>query len=287
MPRFLSGVGGLGSRDVRSGDWIGVAETMLEPDRSFFSVGIKHETAIRGSVDPDLRPAGAFSMRGHSVGGYGSVTTNKVIATLAADIFDLHVQAYPKYGSEKKGLPTTYYLTVADEPILSHSELEYVEFIPMNDVNAFNLGDPLHGLAEGGSIFIQATARSPQAVWQSIPAWAQKRLGKLKARVFFMDTVAVAKENASTSDLEQRMQGIVLLGIFLKITPFLKRRKISDEDLLKGVEDSLRKFFGKRGEQVVKDNLNCVRRGFREVQEIPVECIASESAVTMEQGGAV
>ena len=30
--------------------------------------------------DPDLRPNGAFSMRGHSVGGFGSVTTNKVIA---------------------------------------------------------------------------------------------------------------------------------------------------------------------------------------------------------------
>jgi Pyruvate/2-oxoacid:ferredoxin oxidoreductase gamma subunit len=34
------------------------------------------------------------------------------------------------------------------------------------------------------------------------------------------------------------------------------------------VEQSLRKYFGKRGEQVVKDNLNCVKRGFKEVFEI-------------------
>jgi pyruvate-ferredoxin/flavodoxin oxidoreductase len=53
--------------------------------------------------DPDLRPAGAFSMRGHSVGGFGSVTTNKVIATIAGEVFGKDVQAYPKYGSEKKG----------------------------------------------------------------------------------------------------------------------------------------------------------------------------------------
>ena len=34
------------------------------------------------------------------------------------------------------------------------------------------------------------------------------------------------------------------------------------------VEKSLRKYFGKRGEQVVKDNLNCVKRGFKEVFEV-------------------
>ena len=77
--------------------------------------------------DPDLRPTGAFSMRGHSIGGFGSVTTNKVIATIGGQVFGKDVQAYPKYGSEKKGLPTTYYLTIADSHIYSHSELEYVE----------------------------------------------------------------------------------------------------------------------------------------------------------------
>ena len=56
-------------------------------------------------------------MRGHSVGGFGSVTTNKVIATIAGDVFGMDVQAYPKYGSEKKGLPTTYYLTIANQHI--------------------------------------------------------------------------------------------------------------------------------------------------------------------------
>lgn len=41
-------------------------------------------------------------MRGHSIGGYGSVTTNKVIATIVGDLFGLHVQAYPTYGSVGK-----------------------------------------------------------------------------------------------------------------------------------------------------------------------------------------
>jgi len=285
VPVITSGVGGLGSRDVRPGDWVGVAENLLGEQRRFFSVGIKHETALVGSEDPDLRPEGAFSMRGHSVGGYGSVTTNKIIATLAADIFDLEVQAYPKYGSEKKGLPTTYYLTVAEAPIRSHAELHHVEFIPMNDVNAFNLGNPMAGLADGGAIFIQSTFKDPDRVWNEIPNWAREQLIKKDAKVYFMDTVAVARESATTPDLAQRMQGIVLLGIFLKITPFLARRKTSEAVLMRGVEASLRKFFGKRGEQIVKDNLNCVRRGFDEVQEIPLG-VTRKPELSMEQGSA-
>ena len=70
--------------------------------------------ALPVTDDPDVRDPGSFSMRGHSVGGFGSVTTNKVIATIAGEVFGKDVQAYPKYGSEKKGLPTTYYLTIAE-----------------------------------------------------------------------------------------------------------------------------------------------------------------------------
>ena len=80
--------------------------------------GGRHALALPVGEDPDLRPRGGFSMRGHSVGGFGSVTTNKVIATIAGNIFGKDVQAYPKYGSEKKGLPTTYYLTIAETQVL-------------------------------------------------------------------------------------------------------------------------------------------------------------------------
>ena len=69
------------------------------------------------------------------------------------------------------------------------------------------------------------------------------------------------------------MQGIVLLGAFLKLTPYAKNSGMSDDQVMEGVETALRKYFGKRGEQVVQDNLTCVRRGFSEMQEIPREII--------------
>jgi pyruvate-ferredoxin/flavodoxin oxidoreductase len=210
-------------------------------------------------------------MRGHSIGGFGSVTTNKVIATIGGQVFGKDVQAYPKYGSEKKGLPTTYYLTIADSHIYSHSELEYVDLVVLNDTTALFSGNPLEGLVPGGAIFMQSPYTNPVDVWQRIPTRDKNTIREKNLRVFFADMVQIAREVASEADLQMRMQGIVLLGAFLKLTPFAKASNMSDETVYAGVEKALRKYFGKRGEQVAQDNLNCVKRGYNEMQEIPRE----------------
>jgi pyruvate-ferredoxin/flavodoxin oxidoreductase len=272
MPKFFGASAGLGSRDVRAGDFIAVVNNMRSKNpRYYYTLGIKHPLALEITNDPDVRTPGSFSMRGHSVGGYGSVTTNKIIATIAGEVFGMDVQAYPKYGSEKKGLPTTYYLTIAKEHIRVHSELEHVEFIPLNDVNAFNLENPLAGLSDSGMVFVQCPKTEPAEIWKAIPSWARGELLRKNARLFALDTVKIAKEVSSVADLQQRMQGIVLLGVFLKVTPFRAESGISEETLFKGVEKSVRKYFGKRGERVVQDNLKAVSRGFHELIEVPIE----------------
>lgn len=274
MPRIVSGSYGLGSRDTRPGDIIAVFNALKNGTaKDYFTLGIKHPLNIDRGEDPDVRAPGSFSMRGHSVGGYGSVTTNKIIATIVADLFDMKVQAYPKYGSEKKGLPTTYYLTISDEPILTHSELNYVDFVPMNDTNSFNLANPLMGIQENGMIFVQTNKNSPEALWNTIPDWAKDTIRKRNIRVLGLDTVSIARDVASKPELQQRMQGIVLLGIFLKVTPFVERNKLTDEKLMEGVKRSLTKYFGSKGEQVVNDNLKAVERGYKEVFEVPQEFI--------------
>jgi pyruvate-ferredoxin/flavodoxin oxidoreductase len=276
LPAIYSGSAGLGSRDVRPGDFVAVLDHMrAKKKRRFFVLGIQHELALPVGCEPDVRPKGAFSMRGHSVGGYGSVTTNKIIATIVGDLFGLHVQAYPMYGSEKKGLPTTYFLTVAEEPISAHAELRHVNFVPLNNVNAFSAGNPLAGLVPGGTVFIQHRSADPAQVWESIPCEARKFIRKNGIRVMALDAVKVAREVSSHPQLAQRMQGIVLLGVFLRVAPFVAERRLSDAQVYAAVENSLRKFFGKRGEAVIGENLEAVKRGRSEVFEVPRDVIAA------------
>ena len=277
IPQVYSGSVGLGSRDVRPGDIIAITRNMQAEDGlRYFVTGIKHPVALTVEEDPDIRPSGAFSMRGHSVGGFGSVTTNKIIATIAGDVFDKKVQAYPKYGSEKKGLPTTYYLTVADDRIRTHSELNFVEFVPVNDANAFLYGNPLKGLQPGGTVFINTPKTTPEDVWLNVPPKAKKIIRENNIRVMALDAAKIAREESPIPDLEVRMQGVVLLGVFLKVTPFAEEAGLSDEEVLAGVEKAVRKYFGKRGEAVVQANLRSIQRGYNEVFTLPEECLASD-----------
>ncbi len=119
----------------------------------------------------------------------------------------------------------------------------------------------------------KARSKIPTDVWNRIPPHHKQTIRKKNLRVFFADMVHIAREVASVADLEMRMQGIVLLGAFLKLTPYSQDAQMSEEDVYAGVESALRKYFGKRGEQVVQDNLTCVKRGYSDMQEIPQDTI--------------
>ncbi len=268
IPDVYSGVAGLGGRDVRPGHFVAALHNMMDRGgRRFFVLGVKHPDALAISEDPDVRPAGAFSLRGHSIGGFGSVTTNKVIASVASELFGLFAQAFPKYGSEKKGLPTNYYLTLAPEFVRLHAELSVVDFVAIQDANAFLSSDPLEGLAVGGAIYFQSPL-PPEQAWASLPAAARRTIREKKLRLFVLDALGIARESASRADLQIRMQGIVLLGAFLRLTPFAERAGMDEEALFGALRKTLEKYFGKRGRQVVDDNLEAARRGFREVAKV-------------------
>lgn len=279
MPTIFAGAGGLGSRDIRAGDFLAIVQNMASASgKRFFVIGIDHPLAIKCDHEPDIRSKGSFSMRGHSVGGYGSVTTNKVIASIVSDLFGLQVQAYPKYGSEKKGLPTTFYLSIAEERIRTHCELEHVDFVAVLDPYAFRNQNPLVGIAKKGMVFMHTEESDPKAIWAGLPERARKTIVEREIDIYALDTVKIAREVATSPDLIQRMQGIVLLGVFLRFTPFQAKKKMSNDDLFKGVEGSIRKYFGKRGEKVVQDNMTCVKRGFSEVIEIPMNVKKTSSS---------
>jgi pyruvate-ferredoxin/flavodoxin oxidoreductase len=52
---------------------------------------------------------------------------------------------------------------------------------------------------------------------------------------------------------------------------------MTDEQVYAGVERAIRKYFGKRGDRVVQDNMTCVKRGYEELREVP-QAIMQETA---------
>jgi len=270
IPLVASVAAGLGSRDVAAGDIAAVFRWLQEPlasERRFTVLGIRHPLGLE-RMDIDVRPKGAYSMRGHSIGGFGSVTTNKLLAALVGDLFGLRVQAYPRYGSEKKGLPTAYFLTIAEGAIRTHAELELVDFVPLHDVAAFSQGAPLHGLVDGGTVFVQTSLTDPEGIWASLPVRARTEILARHIRLVALDTAGLARGHAPRPDLLVRMQGVALVGVFLRVTPFAQRAGLDEERLMASVRDRLARFFGKRGDAVVDANMAVVRAAYNGVIEV-------------------
>ena len=93
MPRVRSVSAGLGSRDVGAGRprrRLRLARPN-RPDvrRARYAMRRHPPPAALDRVPLDLRPEGAYSLRGHSIGGFGSVTTNKLVATIVGELFGL------------------------------------------------------------------------------------------------------------------------------------------------------------------------------------------------------
>ncbi|MBU0753057.1 MAG: 2-oxoacid:acceptor oxidoreductase family protein [Gammaproteobacteria bacterium] len=292
MPRLYSGCYGLGSRDLQPEALIGAVENML-PDgaqRKFFYLSIDfardpinpkdeihqqdiadkypriRELGVRGSENPNLLPKGAITVRMHSVGGWGAMTTGKNLAMTLYELLGWDIKANPKYGSEKKGQPTTYYLSAAPEPIRINCEYVYVDVVLSPDPNVFGHSNPLSGLKKGGFLIIQSN--QGEHTWASFPVWAQKFIVDNEIRVYYLDAFQIARDEAGSADLQLRMQGIAFQGAFFAASPVMQSAQLSEETLFAAIEAQLQAKFGGKGARVVQDNLRVVRRGFTELAEI-------------------
>ncbi len=294
VPDFYSACFGMGSRDLQPGDIVAAVENMLPGGaaRRQFYLGIDFvrkgtrlpklqiwqdtlidrypdlaNMALPMAGDFNLLPKGATALRIHSVGGWGAITMGKNLAMTAFELFDMDIKANPKYGSEKKGQPTTFYAVMAHEPIRLNCELKHVDVVLSPDPNVFRHSDPLDGLAEGG-VFVIQTDLTPDAFWQTLPAKARRTIVDRKIKIYCIDAFAIALAEASDVELRYRMQGAAFMGAFFRTSPLLKNEGQTEEALFKDIAKQLQKKFGGKGAQVVEDNVRVIRRGFDEVKDV-------------------
>jgi pyruvate-ferredoxin/flavodoxin oxidoreductase len=293
-PDFFSGCYGLGSRDIQPGDLIAAIRNILPGNkgRRFFYLGIdflrensrsekldKHqqkvlqdypqieELALQPEENINLLPKGSLAVRIHSVGGWGAITTGKNLAMTLFDLLGVHVKANPKYGSEKKGQPTTFYATFARDPIRLNCDLRFVDVVLSPDPNVFRHSNPLAGLSNKG-VFIIQNNLPPEELWRSFPSWAKEFIREREIEIHYLDAFGIARDEASDLDLQFRMQGAAFQGAFFAGSPLMKRENLGEEELFQAIRTQLKKKFGHRGERVVEDNFRVISRGYKEVSQL-------------------
>jgi pyruvate-ferredoxin/flavodoxin oxidoreductase len=298
VPHIYTGTYGLGSRDFRPEHVFGAYEfatanrarkdgKTIADGVSSFVLGVDHPYAVIGDETPSLLPEGAVAVRFHSIGGWGAITTGKNLGAILGDLNDLiyerdgvkdelgnpkeviHVSANPKYGSEKKGAPTSYFMVAAKDRIRVNCDLRHVTTVLCCDPKAFTHTNPLDGMAEGGSFVWESDQEGEQA-WEQLPLWARKQIIDKHIRVFTLPGFAIAKKATDRGDLQLRMQGNAFLGAFFRCSTLLQEFGITQEQYRDVVHKQYVKKFGKLGEAVVASNMEVMMQGYDQVKEIAI-----------------
>lgn len=295
-PAVYSASFGMGSRDLQPEGLIGAVENMLDdgPGHKFYYLSVDflrdspstpkqrlrqeaildayphlRQLAVHGSENPNLMPPESISVRLHSIGGWGAITTGKNLAITLYDLLGYHVKANPKYGSEKKGQPTTFYLSAAPQPIRVNHDYIHVDVVLSPDPNVFGHTNALAGLKRGGCFIMQSDHASAEAFWASLPPKARQTIREQEIRLFTLDAFRIAREEAGDPELRLRMQGIAFQGAFFAATPLAQQAGLDEARLIEAIETQLVRKFGAKGARVVQENLKVVKRGYDELREIP------------------
>jgi pyruvate-ferredoxin/flavodoxin oxidoreductase len=285
LPQLNTGIFGLGAHDLQPRHLIAAFQNMESangvpffylgsqffsknpsPEVAAFQASLKAaypETelmALETGDNPRLLPPEAFRIRFHSVGGYGTIATGKLLTDILAGALNLHSKSSPKYGSEKSGAPTNFYISLSPEPIkITNAELEEVEVVVSPDHKAFSHTNPLRGLVTGGTLIMQSSL-DPLTQWKELPPQARRLVRERKAHVYIVDAFRVAKKHAPSPDLEIRMMGIAFIGA---VCGHLDRVSAgtSEEKVLEKVRQQIRKKFGGKGSAVVDSNMAVIKEG--------------------------
>ena len=289
LPLLTTAIFGLGAHDLQPRHLVAAFENMEKNNAPFVYLGSQFfstdatphlaelqaklkaaypETelmALKTQPNPRLLPDEALRIRFHSVGGYGTIATGKLLTDILANVLKLNSKAAPKYGSEKSGAPTNYYITLSPEPVkITNADLEEVEVVVSPDHKAFAHSNPLIGLVEGGTFILQSSL-SPLEVWKELPLSARKYIISKKIHFFVLDGFAIAKKHAPTPELEIRMMGIAFIGA---ICGHLERvtKGAAEEAVLAKIRSQITKKFGAKGQAIVDGNMTVIQDGLHATQ---------------------
>ncbi|PLW75935.1 2-oxoacid:acceptor oxidoreductase family protein [Cohaesibacter celericrescens] len=284
LPKLTTAIFGLGAHDLQPRDMVAAFENMETSVAPLVYLGTQFfsknpspriselqekmriaypETelmALQTKPNPQLLPEGALRIRFHSVGGYGTIATGKLLTDILANALHLHSKAAPKYGSEKSGAPTNYYITLSPEPVkITNADLEDVEVVVSPDHKVFAHSNPLRGLVEGGTFILQS-GLSPFEVWKELPESARATIVSKNIRFFVLDGFAIAKKHAPTPELETRMMGIAFIGA---VCGNVERVADGADEaaVLEKVRTQIAKKFGGKGAAIVDGNMAVIRDG--------------------------
>ena len=114
--------------------------------------------------------------------------------------------------------------------------------------------------AKPGGVFLLNSVHPPDEVWDHLPRAVQQQILDKKLAFYVIDALAVAQESGMGGRINTVMQ-----VCFFAISNVLPR-----EEALERIKESIRKTYGKKGDEIVRMNLAAVDRAVGRLRKVTV-----------------
>ncbi|HVO32384.1 MAG TPA: pyruvate:ferredoxin (flavodoxin) oxidoreductase [Elusimicrobiota bacterium] len=270
FPTVIGGRYGLSSKEFTPAMAKAVFDLLSEPKpKNHFTVGI-HDDVSNTSIpwDPDfsIEDDGGVCALFYGLGSDGTVSANKNSIKIIGENTDGFAQGYFVYDSKKSGSITISHLRFGPRPIRAPYLVDKAGFIGIHQPIFLDRFDLMKQAAQGATVLLN-TAHGSESIWGELPRRFQEELIAKKLKLYVIDAYRVARDSGMGGLINTTMQ-----VCFFAISGVLPRDKAID-----AIKDSIRKTYGRKGEDVVQKNLRAVDQTLAHLHQVPIPSTAASA----------
>ncbi|MDR2826026.1 MAG: pyruvate:ferredoxin (flavodoxin) oxidoreductase [Deltaproteobacteria bacterium] len=261
IPVVLCGRYGLGSKDFTPTHVKAVFDNMLSAGpKNHFTVGIVDDVTNKSlelGQEIDTVPEGTVQCKFFGLGADGTVGANKQAIKIIGDNTNLYAQGYFAYDSKKSGGFTVSHLRFGKKNLQSSYLIRHVDYVACHKPQYVTQYEVLEGIREGGT-FVLNSSWSLKDMEKELPASMRRIIARKKIKFYNINAV----ELATKTGLGGRINMIMQTAFFklANVLPF--------EEAVKLLKDSIEHTYGKKGEKVVKMNVDAVDKSIEALKEV-------------------
>ncbi|PJB45540.1 MAG: pyruvate:ferredoxin (flavodoxin) oxidoreductase, partial [Deltaproteobacteria bacterium CG_4_9_14_3_um_filter_44_9] len=262
-PVVVGGRYGLGSKDFTPTMVKAVFDNLRSSvPKNHFTVGIVDDvtyTSLDLDTEIDPSPKGTVRCKFWGLGADGTVGANKNAIKIIGENTDMFSQGYFAYDAKKSGGITMSHLRFSPHKIQSPYLLTKSDFIACHNPAFVNQYDILEGIREEGS-FLLNSSWSLKEMESELPNHMKRTIAQKRLHFYNIDAVKIASELGLGGRINMIMQ-----TAFFQIA-----NVIPPEEVFKYVKDAIKKTYGKKGDEIVRMNIDAVDKTVSALKKIKV-----------------
>ncbi len=263
FPVIVGGRYGLSSKEFTPAMVKAVFDNLASPaPKNHFTVGIHDDVSFTSlTVDAEFstEPDDVIRALFYGLGSDGTVGANKNSIKIIGENTPYCAQGYFVYDSKKSGSMTVSHLRFGLQPIRSSYLITRANFIACHQPMFLERYDMLRDLVPGGT-FLLNSPYSREEIWARLPTPVQQLLLDRRAKFFVIDATSVARASGMGGRINTIMQ-----VCFFALSGVLPK-----DEAVAAIKKSIKKTYGKKGDEVVQMNLKAVDNTLANLFEVPL-----------------